>query len=224
MPSPRRRLLGIPILAALLFASGCGSDATPKSPTPSPSAAAASRAASSSAAGGAVVAFTGDPVAHATAMIKLFERGAAKDQIKTQPIAVVLVTGSKECASKSKPFSGAERFTDPLDLCLLDKPYTMAVSATSYPDFAKGSVNAMVGLLLRRWATGVVELNVAKPTVRAVGCIAGATVNGLKDVLSPTELNALVAMANKATDDYANGFDSASDGVWQRCKAQNIVR
>jgi hypothetical protein len=225
----RRPSVVITMLAVLLSAAGCGGDATPQSPAPAPSASGAAAAPSSAApsrsvAAGGLPAFTGDPVAHATAAVKLFEQGAAKDQIKTQKLAVVLVSDSKMCSAKDKPFSGTDKSAAPLELCVQDKPFTIAVSAASYPDFVTKTPNETAGLLLQRWAVGNAELNAESRNLGAAGCVAGATLNGLKGVLTPAEYGAIATWSDNLRGDYATGFGAAKQGGWQVCKTLNIVR
>lgn len=210
------------MLAVMLAAAGCGGDTTPQSPAPAPTTSSATP--SPSVATGGLPAFSGDPVAHASAAIKLFEQGAAKDQIKTQKLAVVLVSDSKACSKKDQPFSGTDKLAAPLELCVLDNPFTIAVSAASYPDFVTKKPNETAGLLLQRWAIGNTELNAENRNLLAGGCVAGATLNGLKDVLTPAESDAIAAWSKGLGGDYATGFGGAKQGGWQFCKMLNIVR
>ena len=220
-----RPLAVITMLAALLGAGGCGGDSTAQSPAPAPTTSSATGAAPSpSAATGALPAFTGDPVAHATAAIKLFEQGAAKDQIKIQALQVVLVSSTKACVAKDKNFSGTDATGAPLELCVADDPFTIAVSAAAYPAFVAKMPNETVGLLLQRWAIGVAGLNAESRNLGAAGCVGGATLNGLKDVLTPDEFSAIATWSDKLRGDYATGFGAAKAGGWQMCKTLNIVR
>jgi hypothetical protein len=230
----RLRLLtvALPLLAGLL-AAGCGggteAGSTAAAPTTGAAAAAPSSAAPPAAPEGAFPAFTGDPVAHANAAIGIFEAGAKKQKIKTRKINVILVGDQRRCTADSntvKDFSGTDLDIEakPLELCVKDKPYTIAVSAALYPKFATETPNELIGLLLQRWAVGVVELNGSDRNMLAAGCVAGGTLAGAKDDITAAEFDAVVAWSDKIFGEYNTGFGKADENMWETCKLIGTVK